>query len=179
MVLDPSTSAVIVFGETATPSQVGGQAHRPLLRLMEAAKLPPVPIFAAVYRNGLGLSVPFTPSMQTEPSAVYEHDAAAADWSVTKLGRAVASTGRPQLIICGHWLEEAVTIAALRALAVGYDTYLPVDAALAHEPALASVAHMRLAHAGVVLTSSGQIVREWAALSGSISTSDALLDVLA
>ncbi len=67
------------------------------------------------------------------------------------------------MLLCGHWLEEYITFAAIKALSEGYDAYIVADAS----PTRASIARgsalSRLVQAGVVPMTSRQVIRKWAA----------------
>jgi hypothetical protein len=82
-------------------------------------------------------------------------------WSHSGLADALAAEGRASLILCGFWLETAVTFVALPALAGGFDVFVLMDAA----PARAKDAHgpavHRLVQAGAVPTTTQQLVVEW------------------
>jgi Isochorismatase family len=177
MVLNPSSSALVVIDSVVRNLPSDAIEVTRSKQLLAAAALLPIPIFIVGCPTG-DASANNAGSPYSAAAARYDFEATVTDLSTTALGRAIAATGRLQLVICGHWLEEAVTLASLRAISVGYDTYLPIDAVVAYDALLESVVHTRLAHAGIVLTSAAQVVREWAALSGSKSVSDGLLQLL-
>ena len=60
----------------------------------------------------------------------FEHDRSV--WSNPGLLEAVNRENRPQLYICGFWLDDVVTAAALEAHASGFDTHVIVDLSFAH-----------------------------------------------
>lgn len=178
MVLDPKSSVVLVIESTSTHARADGQAAAPQQRVVDAAAIVAAPVLVARHPDASpGPSAGKRLAYMSDPPS-FVLDAVTPNWSTTSLGVAVAATGRNQLIVAGQWLEDAVTLIVLRSLSVGYDTYVPLDATPAHDPALAAIAHTRLVQAGVVPTSSAQIVREWAALSEARDTSDALLALL-
>ncbi len=49
-------------------------------------------------------------------------------WADSGIAVALAKIGRACLVLCGFWLEESVTFAALNALADGFDVYALLDA---------------------------------------------------
>jgi hypothetical protein len=178
LLLSPNTSVLLVLNSPAPNLSVDPGSVARVDQLIVAATLVAAPAFAALSPSGaLNPSVVSAP-YSTSSTASHDFDATAADFSTTFLGKAIAATGRTQLIVCGHWLEEAVTLATLRALAVGYDTFVPVDAAPAYDPQHTSIAHMRLVHAGAAPTTTAQILCEWSALTRPSATSNALLALL-
>jgi nicotinamidase-related amidase len=95
-------------------------------------------------------------------------------WSHSGLADALAADGRASLILCGFWLETAVTFVALPALAGGFDVFVLMDAAPArgqdaHGPAL-----HRLVQAGAVPTTTQQLVVEWIEASADTGQRSAL-----
>jgi nicotinamidase-related amidase len=82
-------------------------------------------------------------------------------WSHPGLADALAAEGRTCLILCGFWLETAVTFVALPALAGGFDVFVLMDAAPARGSDAHSPAVHRLVQAGAVPTTTQQLVTEW------------------
>jgi hypothetical protein len=82
-------------------------------------------------------------------------------WGETPLGLAVARASRLSLLICGYWLDECITFTALNALGEGYDLYLLTDASPPLDIAQRDTAILRLVQAGVVPTTTKQVIREW------------------
>lgn len=83
-------------------------------------------------------------------------------WSNSQMGQALLAQGKASLLICGFWLETKVTFTALSALTCGFDVFVLLDAApsstvLTREPSSA-----RLVQAGVVPTTTQQVLAEWA-----------------
>jgi nicotinamidase-related amidase len=78
-------------------------------------------------------------------------------------GRALAQTGRSSVLLCGHWLEEYITFAAIKALSEGYDAYILADASPTRDGNAREMALLRLVQAGVVPMTTRQVIREWAA----------------
>lgn len=92
---------------------------------------------------------------------VHVTPAAGTMWSSSGLATALAAKSRPNLAICGFWLETHVSFLALSAVSAGFDVFLLTDATpprveTTHEAAIA-----RLVQAGVVPTSSSQLFAEW------------------
>lgn len=149
-------------GETGVSSAV-----RQITRLADAAAIVSVPVIIALYPPYVEMGTLATtaeldadfPRLPFRPSPV--------DWICSPLGRAIADTGRNQIIIAGLWLEEAVTLLALNCLAVGFDTYVAGDATATIDTACETAARARLTQAGAVPTSTEQVIREWAALQES------------
>jgi len=83
-------------------------------------------------------------------------------WGETPLGLALARASRSSLLICGYWLDECITFTSLNALGEGYDIYLITDASPPLDVAEKNIAILRLVQAGVVPTTTRQVIREWA-----------------
>jgi hypothetical protein len=174
LVLMPDATVVVILDTSVPTPPLDEGTMKRLCVLSDAATLLNAPVFRARYRNKTG-GVTRLANLLPSASVMHDFDARTADWSSTWLGQCIAETGRTHMVICGMWLEEAITLAALRTLSVGYDIYVPVDATYAHDPVLAPFAHMRLVQAGAVPTSAAQVIREWAALSNSEAIADSLL----
>jgi nicotinamidase-related amidase len=82
-------------------------------------------------------------------------------WSSSGLALALAASNRPNLIICGFWLETRVSFLALCALSAGFDVYLVADAAPSRVERTRDSSITRLVQAGVIPTSSHQLLAEW------------------
>ncbi|MEQ1613743.1 MAG: isochorismatase family protein [Hyphomicrobiaceae bacterium] len=168
--MHPSTSVLTLIDAPAHEYCDTAPTLKNLKMLDDAAAILRVPIFAVRYPDtpDIGLIATAYPNWST-----YRHiafDPATVKWQDTELAQAIAKTGRTQLIVSGLWLEEAITLLALKSLAIGLDTFVPVDATAAINEVDAKPAHARLTQAGCVPTTSGQILREWAALSGDAAT---------
>jgi hypothetical protein len=82
-------------------------------------------------------------------------------WSRSGLAPTLAAQGRSSLILCGLWLETTITFIALPALASGFDVFIVLDATPPRFEHARFPAVHRLLHAGIVPTTSGQLVCEW------------------
>ncbi len=164
--MHPLTSVLTLIDTPTLYLHEAAQALKNLIMLSDAAVVLKVPIFTVRYPNkpNTGLIAAAYPNWVTHPHIAF--DPATIKWQDTEIARAIAKTGRTQLIISGLWLEEAITLLALKSLAIGLDTFVPIDATAAINAYDANPAHARLTQAGCVPTTSGQILREWAALSG-------------
>lgn len=91
----------------------------------------------------------------------------AEQWRGSKLATALFESGRRQLLICGYWLEEGVSLLALHALQAGFDVYVAIDASPALSPGDLPTLQLRLVQHNVVVTTSTQILREWKALAST------------
>jgi hypothetical protein len=95
-------------------------------------------------------------------------------WSHSGLADALTAGGRTSLILCGFWLETAVTFVALPALAGGFDVFVLLDAAPARGKDSHGPAVHRLVQAGAVPTTTQQLVGEWIEASADTSQRSAL-----
>jgi hypothetical protein len=178
LLLNPNTSILLVLDSSAPNASIEAVSIASVNQLIAAATLVAAPAFVAHSPNRTTHLSNITATYSSASAAPHDFDATAADFSTTSLGQIIAATGRTQLIVCGHWLEADVTLAVLRALAIGYDTFFPVDAAPTYDLQHISIAHMRLVHAGAAPTTTAQILREWSALTRPSATSNALLALL-
>jgi nicotinamidase-related amidase len=95
-------------------------------------------------------------------------------WTHSGLADALAVGGRASLILCGFWLETAVTFVALPALAGGFDVFVLMDAAPARGKDAHGPAVHRLVQAGAVPTTTRQLVTEWIEASADTGQRSAL-----
>ncbi|MGE0851519.1 MAG: isochorismatase family protein [Hyphomicrobiaceae bacterium] len=82
-------------------------------------------------------------------------------WSASGLANALSAEQKPNLLLCGFWLETKVSFLALNALSAGYDVYLALDASPSCIPRTREAAFARLQQSGVVPTTTHQILAEW------------------
>lgn len=176
--LHPLKSFLVVVDAPASNTHTTSVPLTELQLLTDASALLAVPTLAARYPDtpSSGLIAAVSPVWRSAGEIGF--DPAAVDWVTTPLGRAIALTGRCQLIVCGIWLEEAITLLTLKCLAHGIDTYIPVDATAAITQSHATAAHSRLIQAGAVPTTSGQVLREWGALCGDVDVQSKLISLL-
>ncbi|HML29826.1 MAG TPA: isochorismatase family protein [Hyphomicrobium sp.] len=99
-------------------------------------------------------------------------------WTSSGIGAALTQIGRACLVLCGFWLEESVTFAALNALADGFDVFALLDACPSREKEAQQHAINRLLQAGVVPLTTAQMVREWAEAIPNELQRSTLLDLL-
>lgn len=107
-----------------------------------------------------------------------EFEPASARWEASNLAQTIAATNRAQILVCGFWLEEAVTLLALRTLQAGIDVYLCVDAIASIRSDQETTHYSRLKQHNAVLTTAGQAVREWCALCENKNISSLLSPII-
>jgi membrane-associated phospholipid phosphatase len=164
--LHPKTSALVIAD---APRAGGANTELPLQSLkmlVDGARLLQVPIFFVRYPRSASPGILATTLDEWVLSAETLFDPAMLKWTETELGAAIVTCMRTHIICAGLWLEEAVTLLTLKALSIGMDAFVPVDAVAAINSSNHLAAHARLMQAGAVPTTSEQILREWAALSG-------------
>lgn len=162
----PSTSMLVIVDSPAIAYADDVTILSALKVLFDAAALFNVPSFVVRYSDRPAAGLINAICVSEAPAKNFQFEPTAAVWRTTILGKAIADTNRKQLIVSGLWLEEAVTLLALKSLATGLDTFIPIDATAAVKPTHAITAQARLTQAGAVPTSCEQVLREWAALSG-------------
>jgi hypothetical protein len=176
--LHPSSSVLVIVDAPAINPNVATSPMARLKALVDAADMICIPIVLAHYPNTPVPGQIATASTIRRFDVVVPFDPAALDWPATQLGKAIAKAGRNQMIVSGFWLEEAITLLALRGLSIGVDTYVSIDATTAINPEFALAAHARLTQAGAVPTTTEQILREWTALSADASVQARILALL-
>jgi len=144
-------------------------------RVLQAASVCGIPSFVALY-----LHDPATGEREnlSDTARYYRLPAIGALWHDSAFGRALAQTGRPSVLLCGHWLEEYITFAAIKALSEGYDAYILADASPTRDGNTREIALLRLVQAGVVPMTTRQVIREWAADASDTSHINRLLALL-
>lgn len=83
-------------------------------------------------------------------------------WNDEKSKAAVVATGRKKLIIAGLATEVCVAFPAIAAVQEGYDVYAVIDASADWNPLVQQITAMRLASAGVVVTTWVAVLAELA-----------------
>ena len=146
--------------------------------LIKAAALLSVPVIGVLYPEAPGSSVLYSSRSEPNMPTPITFAPAVANWSETPLGQAVAAPGRTQVVLCGLWLDEAMTLLAFNCLAVGFDIHIVIDATAALDIEHVPAAYARLAQAGAVPIATAHVVREWAAQSSSAAAAKALLALL-
>ena len=156
--LKPSECSVLVLDSACEPSAQDSDVRGSRDRILQAASLCAIPAFLAMrdHTDAPAHAVPpRSPNQQ-----IYSPPMPGNPWSETSLGRALAKASRISLLICGYWLDECITFTALNALGEGYDVYLVTDASPPLEVQHRHIAILRLVQAGVVPTTTRQIIRE-------------------
>jgi nicotinamidase-related amidase len=83
-------------------------------------------------------------------------------WNDPVSKAAVVATGRKKLIIAGLATEVCVAFPAIAAVQEGYDVYAVIDASADWNPLVQQITAMRLASAGVVVTTWVAVLAELA-----------------
>lgn len=154
--LKPSECIVLLvepFTDASIPDDDAVATAR--FRILQAATVCQIPALFATS------AVTSAPSAGATP--IHNLQSTMTTWAESSLGAALAATSKSSLLICGYWLDESVTFAALNALSEGYDVYLLADASPPLDYVHRHTATLRLVQAGVVPTTTRQTIREWAA----------------
>lgn len=171
--LKPSECSLVIVGYPEL-SNVDDAVSADRARILRAAVLCGVPTFRAVLEH----SRQFSHEPLSENQVLYGSQEPGGSWCDTPLSIELARTNRASLLICGYWLDEAVTFTALNALGEGYDIYLLVDASPSLDMAERHTAILRLVQAGIVPTTTRQALREWATEISDTNTKGQLLALL-
>lgn len=84
-------------------------------------------------------------------------------WSNPDLLSSMQKEDREQLFICGFWMDDVVTAAALEAQPLGFNTHVIVDLSLSYNPKRRQAALDRLNQYLIVPISFQNLVYEWMA----------------
>ncbi len=95
-------------------------------------------------------------------------------WANPGLASTLAAHRRRSLVLAGFWLETKITFMALPALATGFEVFVVVDATAAHDADARFTAINRLLHAGAIVTTTHQLIAEWAETSSDPDQRSAL-----
>jgi isochorismate hydrolase len=144
-------------------------------RILQAASLCGIPSFLAM-RDHTQATHGAQP--ETSNQQIYSPPMPGNPWAETPLGLTLAKASRTSLLICGYWLDECITFTALDALGEGYDIYLVTDASPPLDVDHRHIAILRLVQAGVVPTTTRQVIREWAGQIPDIENRARLLALL-
>lgn len=172
--LHPSTSSIVAINAPATSVASRGDAAAIVARLFDFAEIATIPTCLAEYPAPVSAGLIDNSLFRSRPKS-YPFEPATAAWAATSLGKAIAETGRSQLVICGYWLEDAVTLLAAHAMRAGLDTYVAIDGCGCLDSSSRGTLQARLTQFNAVVTTTRQIAREWAALSLDRQSADALI----
>jgi Isochorismatase family len=137
-----------------------------------------VPKFFAIYGQADDRSEWIAQPCVAADPRIYSISSSGSLWIGSGIGVALSEMGRACLVLCGFWLEESVTFAALNALADGFDVFVLLDACPSRERDAQNHATNRLLQAGVVPLTTTQMVREWAEAVPDELLRSTLLDLL-
>ena len=103
---------------------------------------------------------------------------ASVKWAESPLGVALAASDRSSLIMCGFWLECTVTFTALTTIVEGLDVSVLLDATPHWLTDTKQPAIDQLVQAGVVPTTTAQMIMEWVEAETSAPTKQQLISLL-
>lgn len=160
--LNPEQSIIAVVDglSDGRPTQIGE-----VLRLIACARALGIPALGAYYPEDLLVGAIQSHASMNDVGSWFPVDPVEARWQSTALALALQSKGRRQLLICGIWLEEAVSILAHQTSLFGLDVHVCIDASPALRPDQVSVLQARLVQHNIVVTTSELVVRHWLALA--------------
>lgn len=174
LLLDPSREHA-----SRIPLDICEILERGFALLEEAAQILKIPrYFARPESRPTPGSGWFQTPCERNRKRVYDWPDDGTPWSNGDLITSIHGENRHNLYVCGFWLDDAVTFAALNALADGYDTYLLVDVSAARFPETREVCIERLIQAGVVPTTTLQITAEWMAQAHDTGMKARLSDLI-
>lgn len=161
---DDSIVAIMAISSSAAASDCTKETSR----IIQCAHLLAIPTLNVTYSHVASISTLHrSVSLVSGHASALEFEPEVEEWQGTKLAETLLATGRRQLLICGKWLEEGVSLLALRAMRAGVDAHVCVDASPALHSDQMPILLARLVQHNVVVTTSEQVVREWLALSSS------------
>jgi nicotinamidase-related amidase len=162
MLLDPATSALLVVDvqERLLPLIVDGPSIvQRIGLLMDAAKLFEIPVVATEqYPQGLGPSVPEIAGRFDVP-AVEKRMFSCRE--CTPIFESWLQQGRRQIVVVGIETHVCVLQTVLDLLAMGFDSYVVVDASGSRRERDRQTAAGRLETSGAFLTTAETVLFEW------------------
>ncbi|MDR0931022.1 MAG: hydrolase [Clostridiales bacterium] len=82
-------------------------------------------------------------------------------WEDANFRKAIDTTGKKKLVICGLWTEVCVTLPTLCAIFDGYDVYVVEDACGGSSPLADKMARSRMQQAGAKFVTWQALMLEW------------------
>lgn len=163
---DPGNSQLLLINPTPEYiSQLDGGISEQILdqfqRLSAVADHAGVPRYFAVSQStndqGAWLSIP----CKKNKSRVFKFDYGKPIWANAEMLLAMQSEGREQLFVCGFWLDDVVTAAALEAQSLGFNTHVIVDLSLSYNHRTRQPSLDRFNQYGIVPISLQNLLYEW------------------
>lgn len=147
--------------------QLGGdlaiQVREQFQRLSQAAEQALVPRYFAVSQASDEREVWLSTPCEKNKLRVFRFGRDRSVWSNSDLLVSMQKEDREQLFICGFWLDDVVTAAALEAQPLGFNTHVIVDLSLACNRDRRQAALDRLNQYRIVPISFQNLVYEWMA----------------
>lgn len=172
--LRPENCSLVTLDAPDTGLAAGQTTATEIAALSEVADMLGVPAVLAVYPAMTTSGLIDRSSLRCPPRTI-SFEPAAQVWATTELARAIAATSRSQLVICGYWLEDSLTLLAAHAMRSGLDVYVAIDASGQLDPAHSDIVRTRLTQFNAVVTTVRQVIREWAALAADEKLSATLV----
>ncbi len=121
-----------------------------------------VPLFFAIEGASSDVDKCFGEPFQASSPRVHRLGDNGQSWTNSGIAAALAAEKRDCLVLGGFWLETTVTFMALHALSNGFDVFLLMDATPSRAQDARVPSANRLLQAGIVPTTTHQLVAEWA-----------------
>ncbi|MCR9121021.1 MAG: isochorismatase family protein [Phyllobacteriaceae bacterium] len=143
-------------------------------RLTEAADLARVPRYFAISDSAVGREHWLSTPCERNASRVHEVSTDRTVISNEALLAAMRDEMREQLFVCGFWLDDVVSSAALEALLIGFNAHLIMDLSPALDHTNRQATLDRLNQYGVPPISLRSLLYEWMAKAEDRDLRDAL-----
>lgn len=142
---------------------IGENAAHQFERLSTAADQALVPRYFAVSQGTDERETWLSTPCEKNKPRVFRFERDRPVWSNADLLLSMQKENREQLFICGFWMDDVVTAAALEAQPLGFNTHVIVDLSLAYNPKRRQTALDRLNQYCIVPISFQNLLYEWMA----------------
>jgi hypothetical protein len=142
---------------------IAGEISDQFQRLSVAAELALIPRYFAVSGETSEREAWLSTPCEKNKPRVFRFERDRPVWSNADLLLSMQKENREQLFICGFWMDDVVTAAALEAQPLGFNTHVIVDLSLAYNPKRRQTALDRLNQYCIVPISFQNLLYEWMA----------------
>jgi nicotinamidase-related amidase len=132
-------------------------------RLSTAADLALVPRYFAVSAEASGQDTWLSAPCERNKPRVFQFERDRPIWSNKDMLDAMRKEDREQLFVCGFWLDDVVTAAALEAQPLGFNTHVITDLSIAHNQRKRRLSLDRLNQYCIVPIPLQNLLYEWTA----------------
>ncbi|MCP4408087.1 MAG: isochorismatase family protein [Gammaproteobacteria bacterium] len=144
-------------------TELAKQTSEQFRRLSAAADLALVPRYFAISAATPGQDNWLSTPCEKNKPRVFQFGRDRPVWSNEDMLDAMRKEDREQLFVCGFWLDDVVTAAALEAQPMGFDTHVVTDLSIAHNQQKRHLSLDRLNQYCIVPIPLQNLLYEWTA----------------